>query len=755
MANPTGHFTAGGQLVEAYWHMFLSSLRPILLAGLFCGGAMWLWLAFQVEDDIFYPLGLWLVAKVWTVIELDPDKLFHVRSEWGETLAIRAKNIGFYDGVIDAIEVARNMLVMTVGTFVGGAILFGAIYVPVAQYVGRQTKKRSRERGAFLTDPASLEAEITADNIDRLNIEWKQQGVGKLVRKLATLMPHRVERDRLEANEYMPFRIAGIPWVWRQETTHFFAMGTTGSGKSTALKDLLSQIRARRQRAVIFDLTGSFVESFYDPERDIILNALDERCPHWSIFNECKTKLQLRGAAQALIPHDGGTGEPFWTEAARMMFVEACDRLIAEGRATNEALFDEIMTSMLPNLHELVQGTVAGPVTEPEARRMAESVRAVLNAHAHAIELLPTDGRAFSIRDWVQNDDGKGGILFISATTTHLAALRSILTLWYDTAIYSLMEMDTAPRDIRMWFLFDELAALHRIPSLENGMRTARNFGGAFVLGIHTVQQLWAIYGKEMGDTIASLGRTKLFLAQPDTTSAEWCSDMIGKNEWRELEKSTTVGVERIRDGIGYATRTEYRALVLPDEIMNLPTLTGYIKMPDGYPAARISMEYVHYPKKHPGFIEREIPRRQRRKPASPRKKAAAGEDGRGDKPASGNSGKPELNHGVPLHLVQPDAQPSPPEARDMTHMVDPETGEFLTPTPQDHAREQNAGEDRRIAEPSAESAPEQAVQTPAGEQRPDANPSDRETRDQTIRRTQDIIVHDRPNDPDIGMELE
>lgn len=170
MSDATGHFTAGGQLVEAWWNMFLSSLRPILFAGLFCGGAMWIWLAFQVEDDDFY-------------------------------------HIGLYDGVIDAVATARTMLFQTLGAFLAGAILFGAVHVPVARHVG------------------------------------------KLTRYLATLMPRRVEQDRCAADEYMPFRIAGVPWPWRQETTHCFAMGTTGSSKSTALKDLLAQIRARGQRS--------------------------------------------------------------------------------------------------------------------------------------------------------------------------------------------------------------------------------------------------------------------------------------------------------------------------------------------------------------------------------------------------------------------------------------------------------------------------------------------------------------------------
>lgn len=603
MANPAGDFTAGGQLFEAYWNMFLSSLKPILWFGLAGGVLIFIYrLNFVMQESDWYYLGMWLLAKFWDAINGDPHKLFNVHSN-GFVTQVRGVNLAYYPPIANAMERWESTLWKTIGTAIMCSGLAAMVYIPFAEKIGKATRKRTKERGAFITDDATLREMIEDDNKPKMKAEHRD-----LNQRISDLKQQGLPTEKEEqALTYMPYTFAGIPFPWRLETTHIMAMGTTGTGKSTALKDLMTQIRARGQRGVIFDLTGSFVESFYDPERDIILNPLDARCPHWSIFHDATNKLHLHSAAEALIPNNGGNGEQFWTEAARMMLVEACWTLMKNNRGSNVALYREIMTSVLPNLHALLAGTVAGPVSEPEAKRMAESVRATLNAHARAIELLPTSGRYFSIRDWVQNDDGQGGFLFISATTTHLSTLKSILTLWYDTAIYALMEMDTAQRDMRMWFMFDEMAALHRLPSLENGMRTARNFGGAFVLGVHTIQQIWSIYGREMGDTIASLARTKLFLAQPDVASAEWCSDNIGKTEWKEFKKTTTVGVERIRDGIGYSEDTEYKAIALPDEIMNLPSLSGYIKMPEGYPAAIIRLHFVPYPKKNRGFIERQL----------------------------------------------------------------------------------------------------------------------------------------------------
>ena len=59
-----------------------------------------------------------------------------------------------------------------------------------------------------------------------------------------------------------------------------------------------------------------------------------------------------------------------------------------------------------------------------------------------------------------------------------------LLTVWMDTAMNTLM---AGPRsaDLKLWFLFDELGALHRLPALEKGLQTARNYGGAIVVGVH------------------------------------------------------------------------------------------------------------------------------------------------------------------------------------------------------------------------------------------------------------------------------
>ena len=58
-----------------------------------------------------------------------------------------------------------------------------------------------------------------------------------------------------------------MSWPWRQEQTHAMLVGSTGTGKTVAMMDLLDQIRARGHRSIVFDLTGAYISTYFDPSR--------------------------------------------------------------------------------------------------------------------------------------------------------------------------------------------------------------------------------------------------------------------------------------------------------------------------------------------------------------------------------------------------------------------------------------------------------------------------------------------------------
>jgi hypothetical protein len=194
--------------------------------------------------------------------------------------------------------------------------------------------------------------------------------------------------------------------------------------------------------------------------------------------------------------------------------------------------------------------------------------------------------------------------MFITGSYNDLEMTRGLFTLWIDLAVNNLMRLPKT-RDLRTWYLFDEVHALHALPGIEHGLQSARNFGGAFVLGIHSFDKLVATYGLQNATALTGLARTKLILATADRTTAEKCSEFIGNREVRQMDEAYSYGYNNTRDASTLTPRTAIEPLVLPDDINNLPSLHGFVKFPDGFPASRIELKIRSYPEIAPGAVPR------------------------------------------------------------------------------------------------------------------------------------------------------
>ncbi|KJV88761.1 type II/IV secretion system family protein [Orientia tsutsugamushi str. UT76] len=67
-----------------------------------------------------------------------------------------------------------------------------------------------------------------------------------------------------------------MPLVKNSERLHILITGTTGTGKTNMLNELLPQIRLHKDRAIIVDTTGAFTDRFFDHKCDKLLNPLEK-----------------------------------------------------------------------------------------------------------------------------------------------------------------------------------------------------------------------------------------------------------------------------------------------------------------------------------------------------------------------------------------------------------------------------------------------------------------------------------------------
>ena len=598
------NFTRGSQLIGHQFSMFRAGVRvPILIWFALFAIIWWLMLAAVMGEHEVQLCSWRLGSMLWTWMEFDPFKPMNIVLHNG---TIRRTSIGYIPYLPDVQIAVSKAIKAILGSLAAASLLsFPVItwFVSLAQRRGSSILQERHERGATLVDKSVLVSDVLAHN----QCEFEKSAAKLFFGLTPTQVQGLPFAARKAAGLHHPYSIADIPYPYNLESSHTIVIGTTGSGKTTQLRQLVAEMRQRQDSAVIFDLTGAFVEAFYNPETDTILNPGDARCPSWSLFDDCTTQAEFTAAAQAIVPNDGGSADPFWVVAARGLFVQMCLKLQRMGLTTNRALAQNLVNAPLKRVSALLKGTSAAPYTAEDAARLAESVRAVFNANADALINLPETGPRFSIRDWIRRSDKPGSILFVTARHVDMPLYKMLLTLWLDIAVNTLMTLPRTTR-LRTWFMFDELGALHRLPAIENGLQTARGFGGAMVLGLHSFARLQAVYGKEGAENLASLARTKLILATADRKTAEQCAEFIGHREVRQMDEAYAYGSNNLRDASTLTPKKEIASLVIPDDITNLPSLHGFIKFPDGFPAARIVLQWRDYPEIARGYEPRTGP---------------------------------------------------------------------------------------------------------------------------------------------------
>ncbi|MGH8290928.1 MAG: type IV secretion system DNA-binding domain-containing protein [Steroidobacteraceae bacterium] len=380
-----------------------------------------------------------------------------------------------------------------------------------------------------------------------------------------------------------PLTLAGVGIAAGEEVKHFKLIGTTGTGKSTAIRELLAAALERGDRAVITDPDGGYLARFYDRGRgDVVLNPFDPRSPRWDPSAEVREPYDAEQLASSLIPSTEDASGREWRGYARTFLTALVRRCRETGRRDAAELWRLIAVASGAELRPMVMGTPAQPFLEPENARMFGSIRSVAVSAASALEHVQAQrARPFSVRDWIDSDQG---VLFLPYQASQIAALRTVIATWVRLAIFQTMSHEI---DRRLWLVIDELDALGPIDGLKDALARLRKFGGRCVLGFQSVAQVSSTYGASEAQTIIeNCGNTLIFRcsASEHGGTSQFASRLIGE---REVARRTT---SRGRDGGGFPGGRGWRrsmnvseqrvteAAVLASELEQLPDLTGYLK---------------------------------------------------------------------------------------------------------------------------------------------------------------------------------
>jgi hypothetical protein len=217
-----------------------------------------------------------------------------------------------------------------------------------------------------------------------------------------------------------PLRLAGIVVRPADETKHFKLIGTTGTGKSTAIAGLLSAALARGDRAIVADPEGGYRARFYDRTRnDLFLNPFAAGSAKWDPFREIETPYDVEQLASGLIPSTEDAASREWRGYARTFLSAVAGRCHRTRRDAAE--FWRLLAVAPPReLRKIVAGTPAQPFLDAENARMFGSIRSVTGSAVAALAYVNAQrGPSFSVREWVRAGTGS---LFIPYQANQIAA---------------------------------------------------------------------------------------------------------------------------------------------------------------------------------------------------------------------------------------------------------------------------------------------------------------------------------------------
>lgn len=404
--------------------------------------------------------------------------------------------------------------------------------------------------------------------------------------------------DRDDASCY---NISGVPMRKGSETLNILIAGAPGSGKSQQFLALFRQIRAQKKRAIVYDPSGEFTQALYREGIDVVLNPLDARSPNWNPWQEITEEYHYENMASGLIPLTN-KGDPFWSQAGRMLLKDVYKVLAKEDRRSNAALYDAIATSDLSELYALLQGRAGATFVDPKTEKTGLNLKMTIQNQLESFSYLHDDGKPFSIRKWVAEESD--GWLFISTREAVREVLKPVLSLWINVVIKAVMDLPPVHRE-RLWLAIDELPTLQRLDELSLSLTNTRKYGLCHILGVQDFSQIYDLYGQDTAKTIISACQTKLLLRVTDSAAAKLMSELMGEAEIDEKELSRTMGVNSARDGVSFYGRRNIRAIVMTSEILNLPDMQGYLVIPGDYPVAKVKYQYVPTEKIAEAFVPR------------------------------------------------------------------------------------------------------------------------------------------------------
>jgi type IV conjugative transfer system coupling protein TraD len=378
------------------------------------------------------------------------------------------------------------------------------------------------------------------------------------------------------------FNISDVPFPYESEPYHLLVSGSTGTGKSVAINEMLEQFRKNEDTVIIVDSGGDFLAKHFKEDADFVFNPFDQRCVNWSPTLEMTGPWDADSLSRSIVP-DGVGDNKEWNSYAQTFISCILERLYKEKRLSLKEFLYAVQIAPIKELKVFLEGTAAA--SQLTSEKTFGSIRTIASNYVNTYKYLSSDGPEFSITEMIKAEHA--GFLYLTYRDDQLDSLRSLIGCILDVAARTILSLPPNPNR-RVWLVLDEFASIGKIQSIEAVATKARKMGGCLLIGIQSIAQLKERYGENGAQTILSCLSSWLVLRCGDADTAEYMSKYIGDSEVIRHVKgqsSSDTG-----DSSSQNEQHSTQRAVMASELQSLPNLQGFLRLAGGFPVCSLKL---------------------------------------------------------------------------------------------------------------------------------------------------------------------
>ena len=329
-----------------------------------------------------------------------------------------------------------------------------------------------------------------------------------------------LELSRILKSEY-EFSGSGLPIHHNvnlpsgREGQHVLICGQIGSGKTSVLLPMVSNIIENKEKSVIYDIKGDFSAYYRHHEHVKILAPFDQNSVQWAICKDVFDSNSAMQFAEAIIP-ENPKQDPLWIQSSRIILVGICLVLIKKNGRNKWGWNDLSDMLKLPEkyLHRELRSISheAGQLVD-EKSKTSKSMLLTLQSYTapiHQIALAwknAVDG--ISLNDWVSEERSSIRTIIVQQNPRYKALSEAVSNLALSFISNQLLSLED-DTERKFYFVLDEI--FHLDFPIIDFMTISRSKGARMLIGVQDLALLTRKMTREEVMSLASMVGTTIML---------------------------------------------------------------------------------------------------------------------------------------------------------------------------------------------------------------------------------------------------